>query len=66
MADDIFPHKDIVKYPLALYLLPQIPGVGPALKIMGVNDLAEVLVIYPGKLRNFASDKFMQAGYAYP
>jgi hypothetical protein len=64
MGDNIFTHQNVFKYAFTLDFLSQFFGGRPALKIMGVDDLA-LTYIRAGHNGDLASDKFMEAGNAY-
>jgi hypothetical protein len=65
MGNDVFPHKDILKDTLVLYLFPQFPGGRTALEVVGVDDLTVPDIRYFQDGRRFITDKIVQPRYAY-
>jgi hypothetical protein len=65
MGNDIFPHQDIFEDPLALNLVPHVPGGGAALKVMGVYNLT-LFDIGAGNFCRLVPDKIVEPRNAYP
>jgi hypothetical protein len=63
MGYDIFPHQYIFKNAFALDFFPQFLGRGPALEIMGVDNLTLAQIRF-NQFRDFISDEFVESVYA--